>query len=109
MQVELPPRVSVTSCARIGVMIVVPAFAVGEEADQNIVAAILAGFVVTIPPTMRHGIDGPRRMQVQDGAYEHAPHQEACAELGGSSDILAHNQTGGQATAKERQPAKTRD
>jgi hypothetical protein len=34
--------------ARIGVMVVVPAFAVGDQSDDDVVAAVLVGFEAAV-------------------------------------------------------------
>jgi hypothetical protein len=79
--VDFPPAMAVTRRARIGVMVVVPAFAVGDEADNDVVAAVLAGLKAPITPQMRHRINGPGDMPDQHRANEHAEHQDAEAGL----------------------------
>src|ERR1700681_4847115 len=61
-------------------MIVVPPFAVGEQAENDIVAAIVWCVVVAIAPKVSHRIDRPCRMPMDDGTNEHAPHEQAKAE-----------------------------
>src|SRR5262249_36296033 len=57
--VELPPAVTVLGGARIGVMVVVPALAVAEDSDKEIVAAALVGGIVAIAPEMGDRVDRP--------------------------------------------------
>src|SRR5687768_10392824 len=45
-EVELPPAMAVGGGPLLGVVVVVPAFAVCEEADEPVVAAVVVGFVV---------------------------------------------------------------
>ncbi len=45
--IKLPPLVAVVGGALVGAMVVVPAFAIGPEADKSVVAAVVVGFVVT--------------------------------------------------------------
>src|ERR1700691_6222639 len=91
--VELPPLVPVPRRARVRMMIVVPALAVGHESDQDVVAAVFAGFIVAVAPAMSDGIDRPGRVPVHDGAHENAPYQETRAELAGGSDAFPGDQS----------------
>src|SRR6267142_1584595 len=67
--------------ARIGMMVIMPALAVGDEADEDVVAAVFVGLVVPVTPQMRHRINSPRNMPYEDGAYEHAEHHDAKSGL----------------------------
>src|SRR5215212_6730515 len=60
--VDLPPAVAVGRGARVGVMIIVPAFAVRGERDEPVVAAVLAGVVITVAPKMRSRVNAPGYM-----------------------------------------------
>src|SRR5450756_1595787 len=79
--VDLPPAMTVARRTRIGVMVVVPAFAVGDEADNQVVAAVLVGLVVPVAPQLRHRIDSPGNMPDQYRANEDAEHQDAKSGL----------------------------
>jgi len=43
----------------VGVMVVVPAFAGGHDADQPVVPALITRLVGLIPPKMRQRVDRP--------------------------------------------------
>ena len=79
--VEFPPAMAMRRAAWLRVMIIVPAFAIAEEADQDVVAAILIGGIIAIAPQMGCGIDRPGDVPDQDGADEDAPDQQAQTEL----------------------------
>ena len=51
--VQLPPAVAVARRARIGMMVVVPAFAMGDQADDDVVAPVLVGLETAVTPQMR--------------------------------------------------------
>jgi hypothetical protein len=71
--VQFPPPVAVVGDSWEGVMVVVPAFAPGEQADPPQVAAVIGCFVGAIAPDVRRRIDGPGNVQHIDQAHEHAP------------------------------------
>src|SRR5258706_16285496 len=48
--VHFPPLVAVCGCTGLSVMIVVPAFAVADDSDEDVVAAVLIGVVVAASP-----------------------------------------------------------
>src|SRR5450631_2288099 len=75
--VDFPPAMAVSRRARIGMMVIMPALAVGNEADNEVVAAVLVGLVVPVTPQMRHRIDGPGDMPDQHGADDDAEQQNA--------------------------------
>src|ERR1700709_1507312 len=50
--VDFPPAMAMARRARVGVMVVVPAFAVGDQADDDVVAAVLASLVAAVGPQM---------------------------------------------------------
>src|ERR1700731_4231342 len=64
--VELPPAMAVLGRSRIGVMIVVPTFASGQDSNEKIISACVIGRVVSISPQMRDGIDRPRDVPHHD-------------------------------------------
>src|SRR5467141_2787299 len=59
--VNFPPAMTMACRARLGVMVIVmvimPAFAVGDEADNDVVATVLVGLIVPVTPQMRHRIN----------------------------------------------------
>src|SRR5689334_22116704 len=58
-QVELPPSVAVCGTPLAGVVVVVPALAVGQEGDDPVVPAILAGRVIAVSPEVGRRVHGP--------------------------------------------------
>src|ERR1700722_10981261 len=59
----------------LGVMVVVPAFAKGQNGDPETVSGSVAGFVALRAPHMRGGIHQPGGMQADDGAQEDSPEE----------------------------------
>jgi len=55
-QVDFPPAVAVSSRARVGMVVVVPALAVGDKGNEPIVAALLPGVVGAVAPQMSQGV-----------------------------------------------------
>ena len=51
----------------IGVVVVMPPFSSGEEADDRVVAAVVRCFVVPVAPNMGHRIDGPSGSTMTSG------------------------------------------
>src|SRR5690606_3606882 len=62
-------------------VVVVPALAVGPQAHQPVVAAVVIGFVVTIAPDVGKAVHAPGDVPGEYRADKHAPHQPACAKL----------------------------
>src|SRR6188474_2063830 len=71
--VEFPPAVAVGGGALVGVVVVMPAFAKGHDADEPVIATAVARVVVAVAPQVRPGIDGPGAVPVDDGPHENAP------------------------------------
>src|SRR5664279_926479 len=94
--------------ARVGMMVVVPAFAGAEISDEQIVAARLVGFVISITPYMCHRIDRPGVVPDQHRAHENAPDQQAQAELQRLHGGAAEQQFGNEPAGKKDQP-RSRD
>ena len=65
----------------LGVVIVVPAFAVGEHCDQPVVAAVIGRVVCACAPDMGQRIHRPGDVPDNNRAQEHAPDQQAEAQL----------------------------
>src|SRR5438552_2870053 len=57
IDVELVPGEAVTCADRVGVMVVVPAFASGEECDPPVVAGVVLGLEAALAPEVRRGVD----------------------------------------------------
>src|SRR5262245_23197579 len=54
-------------------MVVVPAFAKGENRDPETVRGLVPGFVTLRTPHMRGGIDQPGGVQTDDNTHKHPP------------------------------------
>ena len=84
-QIDLPPLVPMPCRAGIGVMIIVPALAAGEERDQSVIAAVVGSPVVAITPDMGDRIDRPGGMPNDDGPQRRTPDKQTLPELQGVS------------------------
>src|SRR4051812_42618607 len=71
--VDFPPAVTLTGDALIGVVVVVPAFVEGEDADPPEVAAVVSGFVVAVTPKVGGRVDEPGDVQHVDHANAETP------------------------------------
>lgn len=71
----------------VGVMIVVPTFAVGNQSDEPIVATVVFGLVVSIAPNVSHRIDAPSDVPIENRSDEHSPDEQTRSELNASPDI----------------------
>ena len=56
-----------------GVMVVVPAFAEGEQCDEHVVAGIVARGEAAGAPQVRDGVYGPGGMQAEGKAHASGP------------------------------------
>ena len=61
---------------RMRMMVVVPAFAAGQQRDPPVVAGVVAGLEAARAPEMGGGVDQPGRVQAQRGAQKDAPHDQ---------------------------------
>src|SRR5690606_26229725 len=57
-QVELPPVEALVGAALVGMMVVVPAFAQGQEREEWIVAARVAALIAAPAEDVGKGVDG---------------------------------------------------
>ena len=64
-----------------GVVIVVPAFAAGQQGNPPVVAGVIAGFEAARTPQVRGGIDQPGGVQSQRDAQEDAPQNPGPAAM----------------------------
>ncbi len=55
-QVKLPPAMTVNGGNRIGVVIVVPALAMRQKPNDQIIAAVLFGVVIAVTPKVRYRV-----------------------------------------------------
>ena len=63
------------------VVIVVPAFTVRNQGDEEVVAAVVGCVVVAIAERMAERVDGPCAVQNEYGSNDDAPEEHAQAEL----------------------------
>ena len=83
VDVELVPGEAVTGADRVGVVVVVPAFAAGEESDPPVVAGVVAGLEAALAPEVGGGVDQPGGVQAEGDAQEGSPeHHGECADDG---------------------------
>ena len=92
VDVELVPGEAVTSADGVGVVVVMPAFAAGQQGDPPVVAGVILGFEAAITPEVGGGVDEPGSVQAEGGAEERSPEDHAESAEGtvagaeGSSD-----------------------
>lgn len=72
-------------------MIVVPAFPIGDQANDPVVAAVVLRFVISVAPDVGHRIDAPSDMPVQNRPYKNSPDQQAGTELNTTPNIPGGN------------------
>src|SRR3990172_5318554 len=107
--VQLPPAVAVFRRPRIGMVVVVPALAIADDADEKVVLASLVSCVIAIAPPVRHRIDRPCLMPDHDGAYKHAPDQQTGTELNRLLGGAPQQQLGHEPSEKEQEPGPEND
>jgi hypothetical protein len=76
IDIRLVPFQAVASGSRMGVMIIVPALAEGEESDKEIVGGMIAGGEAARTPDVRGGIDEPGGVEAENGAEKDAPEEK---------------------------------
>ena len=103
-EIEFPPAMAVLRTPLIGVMVVVPTFAVAHEADEPVIAAVLVGLVVAIAPDVRQRVDAPGDVPHRDGPDEHAPDEQAPTELRRAGDGAALPVADAEPCAEEQHP-----
>lgn len=86
---------------RIGVMVVVPAFAGGQQGDQPIVSAVIAGFVVSITEDVAERIDRPGDVPNPNGSHNDAPYKKAGRHLVGFLGVAHQGDTGGRRNSRK--------
>ena len=91
--IELPPFVAVGGSSLVGMVVVMPAFAVGDQTDQPVVAAIVLGLVVSITPDMGHGVNAPGDVPVENRSDEYSPDEQTRSELDAAPEVPRHEPT----------------
>lgn len=95
VDVELIPGEAVARADRMGMMVIVPAFAAGEDGDPPVVAGIIAGLKAALAPKMRCRVDEPGGMQTEGNAKEGSPEDHADASgkaMTGSGEHCAEDE-----------------
>src|SRR5262245_1970899 len=80
-RIELPCATALHRGLWVGVMIVVPSLAVREIPNEEIVSAVVVGFVATVAPEMRSRIDEGGDVPDVDGSGRNAPDEHARGNL----------------------------
>jgi hypothetical protein len=73
--IEFPPAEAVAGRSREGVMVVVPPFTEAEDAEEEIVSAVIVAGKRPCAPDVADGIDAPGHMMNQENAGESAPEE----------------------------------
>ncbi len=79
--------------ARVGVVIVVPAFAKGQERDPPVVGGIIGGRKAATAPGVGGRVDQPGAMQFHCGSQEDAPSHEAGGQEYAAADGAPHSES----------------
>jgi hypothetical protein len=81
VDIELVPGEAVTRADRVGVVVVVPAFAAGEQSDPPVVARVVFGLEAALAPEVGGGVDEPGGVEADGDAEEGCPEDHAdCAD-----------------------------
>jgi len=75
-EIDLPPIKTLAGGGHEVVMIVVPAFAEGDEREQPVVLAGVVCRETAVAENVRKRIDGERAVPEEDGAQEKAPDEQ---------------------------------
>lgn len=83
IDVELVPGEAVARADGVGVVVVVPAFAAGEDSDPPVVAGVVLGLEAACAPEVGRGVDEPGGVEADGDAEEGSPENHAeCADDG---------------------------
>jgi hypothetical protein len=81
VDVELVPGEAVARADGMGVVVVVPAFAAGEESDPPVVAGVVLGLEAALAPEVGCGVDEPCGVEADGDAQEGSPeHHAECTD-----------------------------
>src|SRR5207247_1721668 len=81
VDVEFVPGEAVTRADRVGVVVVVPALAAGEQSDPPVVARVVLGLEASLAPEVGGGVHEPRGVKADGNAEEGSPENHAeCAD-----------------------------
>src|SRR5271170_7518178 len=73
VDIKLVPGEAVARADRVGMVVVVPAFAAGEESDPPVIAGVVLGLEAALAPEVRRGVDEPGGVEADGDAEECSP------------------------------------
>ena len=85
-------------------VVVVPSFAACDDSNDDVVATIVLGLVVTIPEQMRKRVAAPRNVPNQNGSNYCTPKPDTGAKLNGFPRCSHQSQTCQKADSKIPEP-----
>src|SRR6202042_922097 len=77
VDVKLVPGEAVAGADGVGVVVVVPAFAAGEDGDPPVVAGVVLGLEAALAPEVGGGVDQPGGVEPDGDAEEGSPENHA--------------------------------
>src|SRR5215510_7169512 len=92
-----------------GVVVIVPAFAIANQAYEHIVAAVLVRLVIPVAPQVRDRVYRPGDVPHCHGPHKNTPHQKTGPELNRFGRMTAHDQYGNKAAGEKQQPGYCND
>src|SRR6185312_8875591 len=92
-----------------GVVVIMPAFAVANQAYEHIVTAILVRLVIPVAPQVRHRVYRPGDVPHCHGTHKNTPDQKTCPELNRFGRIAAHDQCCNKTAGEKQQPGHCND
>src|ERR1700679_1541333 len=97
VDVELVPGEAVAGADGVGVVVVVPAFAAGEDGYPPVVAGVVLGLEAALAPEVRCGVDEPGGVEADGDAEEGSPEHHA----DGSGDGVRWREDGSEGELQE--------
>lgn len=92
-----------------GVVVIVPAFAIANQAYEHIVTAILVRLVISVAPQVRDRVYRPGDVPHDHRPHKNTPHQKTCPKLNRFGRLTAHDQCGNKAAGEKQQPGRCND
>ena len=89
-----------------GVVVIVPAFAIANQAYEHIVTAILVRLVISVAPQVRDRVYRPGDVPHGHRPHKNTPHQKTCPKLNRFGRLTAHDQCGNKAAGEKQQPGR---
>ena len=85
-------------------MVIVPALAVAEQTNEDIVTTGIRGLVISVAPKVGYGIDRPGDVPDDDRPNKYAPDEYAEPELNRLKHVPAEKQFDEESAGEEAQP-----